>query len=569
MVMKKLLLISGLLFSINSIGQNPLAIPDTLSGTSFSLSLHKDSVQFLPGKKTNTYGINSNHYQGPTLIWRKNDSLNITVNNNIGDTTTVHWHGMHVAAKNDGGPHTMIYDGSSWNPKFKIRNKAATYWYHSHMMGKTAKQALMGIAGLIIVRDSEETVLNLPRKYSVDDFPIIVQCGELDSLHQIMPRGMQDSILLVNGTINPFVHMPAQVVRLRLLNASGERTFNFGFSGSKTFSVIGNDDGLLPAPVSSTRIRLSPGERAEILLNMTGMTGQTIYLMSYASELPMGIQGGPTMPMPSWAPPMNSPLNGIDFNILKIIIDTAITSPITTIASSLVPDTAYPESSAYITRRIYISGDSAMVMDGPFYFNDSLFNMDRIDYTIPINHTEIWKVVNNTMVAHPFHIHDEHFYILDRHGVAPDNIEKGKKDVILVPPYDSARFIVRFTDFADSTTPFMYHCHILMHEDDGMMGQFLVVNGPVGVTKIENNACMKVSVYPNPANAYWNITVYTNGQTLLAEVYNIIGRCVYSNSIPKTNNTFSFQINNELMSNGMYFLKLSDGNISSIVHLIK
>lgn len=507
-------------------GQNLLLIPDTLSGTSFNLTVHKDSVQFKPGQITHTLAVNANRYLGPTLILKNGDSVSLTVNNQIGDTTTMHWHGLHVAPKNDGGPFSMIMDGMSWNPRFVVRNNAATYWYHPHMMAKTAEQAIKGDVGMILVRDNAEAALTLPRRYGVDDFPIIVQSLQLDNDNQFMPKGMEDSVVLVNGTDTPYVNMPAQVVRLRLLNASGERTFNFGFTANRAFSVIAGDAGLLPAPVSSTRIRLSPGERAEILLDLSGMTGQTIYLMSYASELPMGVQGGPTMPMPPGSTPMNSPLNGIDFNILQIDVTAPTASPVTTIPSALVAETPYPESSASTFRKIVMSADSMMVMDGPFYFNGQSFDMMRVDYHIPLDNTEIWTLKDSTMVAHPFHLHDVHFFILDRDGVAPPPVERGRKDVLLIQPNETVRFIAKFTDFADTTTPYMYHCHILMHEDDGMMGQFLVGTSYTGVSNV-NGAAPDILVYPNPAYESVNFRAPAAAQVQL-RIFDAVGREVYS-----------------------------------------
>ena len=526
--MKRIAIIA-LACSVNhASGQHLLYIPDTLSGSTFNLTVHPDSVQFFPGTITQTLGINSHKYLGPTLIFRKGDSVSITVNNQIGDTTTMHWHGLHVAPKNDGGPFSMIMNATSWNPQFTMRNNAATYWYHPHMMMKTAEQAIKGDIGLIIVRDDAEGALSLPRRYGVDDFPIIVQSVELDGQNQFMPTGMVDSIELVNGTVSPYVSMPSQVVRMRLLNASGERTYNFGFTANQSFNVIGNDDGLLPAPVSTTRIRLSPGERAEILLDLSGMNGQTIHLMSYASELPMGIQGGPTMPMPPGSPLMNSPLNGIDFNILQINIGAQTSSPVTAIPTTLIPDTPYLESMANTTRSITMTADSMMVMDGPFYFNHNLFDMMRINYRIPLNNIEVWTLMDSTMVAHPFHIHDVHFYILDRNGVAPSAVESGKKDVVLIQSMETVRVIAKFEDFADTTTPYMYHCHILMHEDDGMMGQFVVTSSTESIKNI--SSVIGLNVYPNPARNELNIylkNMSAQNKTTI-KVIDVLGREIYN-----------------------------------------
>jgi bilirubin oxidase len=564
--MKKLLYISllSLTFCVNA--QTQLFIPDTLIGPNYALTMHKDSVQFFPvGKKSKTYAFNANKYLGPTLIFNKGSNVNITVNNQIGDTTTVHWHGIHLPSKWDGGPHTSILPNGTWNPQFTIMDNAATYWYHPHFMGKTAMQAIKGAAGLIIVRDPIEAALALPRKYGVDDFPVIVQCQQYDSVNQAMSLGMQDSTILVNGgratygyTVN--ANFPAQIVRMRLLNASGERTFNFGFTGNKSFKIIASDGGLLNSPVNITRIRLSPGERAEILIDLNGMVGQTFHLMGYASELAMGIQGGPTMPMPPGYAPMDSPLNGIDFNIMQINVIAQTTNPITTIPVTLTTNTPYLTSQASVTRTVRFTADSLMVMDGPFYFNDSTFDMMRIDYQIPINTIEIWKLVNETMVAHPFHIHDVQFFVIDRNGNLPSPEESGRKDVVLIPPGDSLLFITKFEDFADTVIPYMFHCHILMHEDGGMMGQFVVKpSSSIGIKNFQLNDVM-IKVYPNPANDRVNIDVNEIDQTqpLHLTIYDVLGKTIYSSSLSQMLNS----IDVSQWSKGIYTINLSQNQNS-------
>ncbi|MBI3519244.1 MAG: multicopper oxidase domain-containing protein [Bacteroidetes bacterium] len=561
--MKNLINIGLVLLCVSATAQTQLPIPDTLAGPNYTLNMHKDSVQFFAGNISHTYAFNQYKYLGPTLIFSKGANANITVNNQIGDTTTVHWHGIHLPAKWDGGPHTPIMPSASWNPTFTVMDNAATYWYHPHLHMKTAEQAIKGAAGLIIVRDPIEAALTLPRKYGIDDFPLVIQCQQYDSSNQAMPLGMQDSTILVNGAranygYTVYANCPAQIVRMRILNASGERSFNFGFTANKQFKIIASDGGLLNAPVSTTRLRLAPGERSEILLDLNGMNGQTIYLMSYASELPMGIQGGPTMPMPS-GPPMDSPLNGVDFNIMQINVVPQTASPVTTIPSTLTNNTPYPIGSANITRTIRFTADSMMVMDGPFYFNDSTFNMMRIDYEIPINNVEIWKLVNETMVAHPFHIHDVQFYLFDRNGSIPPPEEQGRKDVVLVPQGDSVMFITKFEDFADTIVPFMYHCHILMHEDDGMMGQFIVKSNLTSVNELNlNNA--SINVYPNPAHDKLNVFINSEGnyEPFDLLVFDALGKIVHKENLIQSNS----QINTSGWSKGIYFIEVSQNNKS-------
>ena len=218
MLMKKLFIAFFLAFNFIVSSQSQLFIPDTLAGPNYTLTMHEDSVQFFPGNISHTYAYNLNKYLGPTIIFKKGTPVNITVNNLISDTTTVHWHGIHLPSIWDGGPHSEILPGGTWNPQFTIKDKAATYWYHPHPDMKTAKQAIKGAAGLIIVRDTIESNLILPRKYGVDDFPVVVQCQQYNSQNQAMPLGMQDSTILVNGTranygYTVYANFPAEVCK--------------------------------------------------------------------------------------------------------------------------------------------------------------------------------------------------------------------------------------------------------------------------------------------------------------------------------------------------------------------
>ena len=556
-------LIALLTLSSGAFAQQALVIPDTLSGKTFNLRMHKDSVQWFQGKITQTLSFNEYKYLGPTLILNKGDEVNISVKNEIGDTTTVHWHGLHVPAIWDGGPHSPILDGETWKPNFTVLDKASTYWYHPHFDKKTALQAIKGAAGLIIVRDKEEAALTIPRTYGIDDIPLVVQCKQLDADNQAMPRGMQDSTVMVNGVINPFVNLPAQFIRFRLLNASGERSFNFGFSNNKSIYVIGTDGCFLKHSTQTTRVRLSPGERAEILINLTGMNSQSLYLMSYASELNMGVQGGPTMPMPPGSPPMDSPLNGIDFNILKIQVVAQNINAITSIPSSLVSLSPYEEKNASTTRIINITAKDSLTMDGPFYFNDSTFDMMRIDYFIPLNSIEIWSITNKSMVAHPFHTHDVQFYILDRDGNPSPERERGRKDVVLIEPNETVRIIMKFEDHADTLVPYMYHCHVLMHEDDGMMGQFMVV--PANSSSIPRVEKSTFALYPNPSSG--RVLIDLNNVSIkpeiLVEVYDSKGLHLMS-IIEENSNNKSLDLDLSSLVDGLYFFRINGQNYKYI-----
>ena len=481
--------------------QNTMPIPPVLSGENITLTLQEGTTEFYPGVITNTMGANG-ALLGPTLILARDSFVSIVVDNQLQEPTTIHWHGMHVSPENDGGPHTVISSGDTWNPQFTILDKAGINWYHPHLHMQTDKHVSKGIAGLIIVKDPEEQALNLPNDYGVDDFPIVLQTKGLDASGQIEIHTEMDTSVLVNGVVNGTVDLPAQVVRMRILNGSTQRTMEIGFSDNRSFSLIGTDGGLLTAPVNLTRYRMAPGQRADVLLDLSGSLGENFQLMSFGSELPNAVYGssqpgmgpGLTGTLPGYT---SNPLNGNDYQFLDINVVAQTGSPVLNIPSTLANFTPIAESEADITRNLTFSMSGGMSLAGPFLINGSLFDMETINYEVPLNNTEIWSLTNQTPIAHPFHIHDVQFFILDINGNPPPPELQGYNDVVMVPGgQGTVRFIAEFNDFANDSIPYMYHCHMLTHEDDGMMGQFLVVEDPVSV--LNNSVADEIRVFPNP-----------------------------------------------------------------------
>jgi bilirubin oxidase len=538
--------------------QNLLAIPDTLSGTNFNLTLLDTSKEFYPAVATNTFGVNAN-YLGPTLIMNRGDSVNISVNNQLMDTTTIHWHGMHVSALNDGGPHIVIPPGTTWNPQFKVRDHAASYWYHPHLHMMTNLHATLGAAGMIIVRDSIEGALNLPRSYGIDDFPLVIQSKCFDSQKQILIDNAYDSVMMVNGTINAYLPVPAQVVRFRVLNASSERVYNLGLQGNQTFYQITTDGGLLDAPVALTRLMLAPGERAEILVDFSGMIGQTINLMSYATEFSNAIYGAaqPGMGAGQVIPGYTSNLlNGVNFNIMSFNVIAPTVAPVTTIPTALITNTPWPVVSANAFKTLTLTpvnmGPTAI--QGPFLINNSSFDMNVVNYSIPMDNIEIWTLTNQSPIAHPFHIHDVQFYITEINGAAPPPNMQGRKDVVLVPSTQTVKFIAKFETFCDSTGKYMYHCHMLPHEDDDMMGQFVVTCPTnVGIDEMDPNPDQLV-VFPSPASEKLNVRLNSKKEISEINLYDHSGKLVYESR----NNIGNEQVVDITGKNsGMYILQVT------------
>ncbi len=547
-------------------GQNPLFIPSTLSGNTINLSLQNGSVNFYPGNATQTMGVNGN-LLGPTILLDRYQTVTMNVTNNLTDTTTIHWHGMHVAPQNDGGPHTVIPPGTTWSPSFPVLDWATTNWYHPHLHMKTNEHVQKGIAGMIIVRDDIEAALDLPRTYGVDDIPLVIQTKAFDASNQIITlETALDTSLMINGTIDPISNLPAQVVRLRLLNGSSERVYNIGFSSNQTFYQIGSDGGLLTAPVALTRLRIAPGERMEILVDFTGMQGQNTALMSYGSELPSAIYGAsqPGMGAGQTIPNYTlNPLNGANFQLLGISIGAQTSNPITTIPSSLVAHSPWLQANASTTRTLTFSPQTMgpTAIQGPFLINMMPFDMMMINQYIPFENTEIWTLTNNTPIAHPFHIHDVQFYVLDINGVAPPANQQGRKDVILVPAGGGVvRFITKFEDFYNDTIPYMYHCHMLTHEDGGMMGQFIVNSPIVGLN--ESQTSMESFVYPNPVIDFLTIDTPIGSRLVL---YDNTGRFIWGETTDKMNQKIDFSG----LKTGVYFLNQVENEQTRVIKIFK
>lgn len=561
----KLFFCFSILFT-NSFSQNALFIPDTLSGTTFNLNVQNGVRQFIGTNNTPTYGYNGN-LLGPTLLINKGDSITLNVTNSITQPTTVHWHGFHVSPMNDGGPHQIIPPATTWSPSFKMRNEASTFWYHPHGEGKTEIQISKGLAGMIIVRDSTEATYTLPRRYGVDDFPVIVQSKAFDLLYQIATATHEDTVMMVNGTRDPFLQVPQQVVRLRLLNGSADRTYNFGLSDNSNFYLIGSDGGLLSAPHLTNRVRLSTGERAEILIDFSSYTlGTQLYLKSYASELSRGIIGADSVGTSSIVISLgyyDNYLNGLDFDVLRLDVVAPTAAPVTTIPTTFNPKVPLLEANADAFRDLHFSADTALsgnqaYVDGPFMINEEEFHMDSINIVCYLNDTEIWTLTNSTMVAHPFHIHDIEFYVLDINGLPPPPEYQGLKDVILVKPNDTVRFITQFTTFSDPIVPYMYHCHLLHHEDDGMMGSFLVID-PATIGINENNHVEdNVRLFPNPTSN--SITVEflntTNSDQKKISILNILGEEIYSTQTSDN----QVKVDMEKWNSGIYIFQMQMDN---------
>ncbi|MDQ3110281.1 MAG: multicopper oxidase domain-containing protein, partial [Bacteroidota bacterium] len=410
-----------------------------------------------------------------------------------------------------------------------------------------------GLAGMIIIKDTIEAQLNLPRTYGVDDFPVILQDRRYSASGQFIVTALGDS-MLVNGTPRPYLDCPQQVVRLRVLNASNARVYNLGFSDNRNFYVIASDASLLSQPYLTNRLMLGNGERVEILVDMTtDLVGSNVVLMSYGASLPTDVPGAITGMLGG-----NGPLEAADFGILQLNVQPQTASPVLSIPSALMTATPWNSANANRTRNKSISGmGNVNATMGNFFMDNTTFNMNVVNDTMLLNDIEVWNITSTANIAHPVHIHDISFYILERNGNAPPAYEGGLKDVFFIRPNETLKIIMKFEDYANDTMPFMTHCHNLAHEDMGMMTQFIVINSITAVPEIVYNE-NEISVYPNPFITSTTISVSpeikNNFTEWNFELYDLSGRKVFE---IKNITTSQIQLERENLSGGIYFYKIT------------
>lgn len=471
---KQMALASGRLFG------NHFQVPKLELGqrvgkqVSFDLTVQAGHSAILPNQLTPTLGVNQS-FLGVTLRANKGDSVHIKVKNSLDKTTTLHWHGMKLPATADGGPHQSIHPNNTWLSEFDIIQDASTLWYHSHQLHETAEQVYHGLAGLFIIDDDKAKGLNLPIEYGVDDLPVIIQDKDfkqngafayITSMRDRM-MGKKGQTVLVNGVINPILKAKKSLLRLRILNASNAKTYHLSFDDHRPFHIIGSDGGLLEQSQTTHELRLSPAERVEIVVDVAD--GKTPILRHKPNH--NQAQGGGMMRM------MGS-MMGDDkqMNLLQIDAHQAVKSN-RNIPKNLVKHDNPKPSEVVKERKMILAmkmGPMMMFGGNPFSINGKAMDINRIDEVIKAGSTEIWTIENHSMMPHPFHIHDVQFKIIARRGGVKGH-ELGFKDVVYVRPSETVKVVMKFPKFSDAKVPYMYHCHILEHEDRGMMGQFTVV----------------------------------------------------------------------------------------------
>lgn len=437
---------------VPDIPQQPLRIPallqpdkETDTDMYYTLTAQEGETQLLPGAKTKTWGFSA-PLLGKTIVLKNGKTIHMHLQNHLPEMTTFHWHGLNIPGPiEDGGCHAPVYPDGHRDIKFKIHQPAATVWLHAHPCPETAYQVWRGLAAPVIVQDDVESKLPFPRDYGVDDIPLILQDRHFHENNQwdyradYDPDGVQGPTPMINGTVNPYFDVTTQKLRLRILDGANRREWRLHFSDDLAFTQIASDDGILPEPVHFTHLMTTCAERHEIIVDFGNYKpGDEVIL--YSDDTPL-----------------------VHFRIHEFAPDN------TTLPDHLVDIPDYEPDPDMPLHKVVMSGmDEWVMIDG------KKFNMQRIDYKMPINKTQLWDISNtNDMdggMIHPFHMHGLAFTIVSRNGKAPYPNEHGLKDVIAVNPDEHVVIKVRFT----VPGVFMYHCHIIEHEDGGMMAQIQV-----------------------------------------------------------------------------------------------
>jgi spore coat protein A, manganese oxidase len=433
--------------------RSPLTIPPERTGDDITIDMRAADIQLLPGAPTRMWTYDG-MFPGPTIRRPSGAPTRVRFTNNLpaaaGDMT-VHHHGGHQASSEDGQPHDyMIPPGGERTYTYDLMEdgapeRGALQWYHDHAMDVTGRNVWNGLAGMVILDDPAEAALPLPS--GAYDVPLMIVDRTFDANNQIpytfSPSGTVGNDVLVNGTIRPYFSVADRRYRFRLLNASNARSYEFDLSNGMSMTQIASESGLLPAPVTRTRLRLGPAERAEIVLNFDGLLGQRIVLRSLGME------------------------------VMQFRVETDVATDPSSVPSTLRParDLAWSPPDRVRTWTL-----DANPIDGVWWINGKPFEHDRIDARPRLNTTERWVFVNTTGADHVMHIHDVDWKIVSRvsrfsNDPADTAVEQGAKETFLVRPHEIVTLDSRFTDHLGA---FMLHCHILEHEDRSMMTQFEV-----------------------------------------------------------------------------------------------
>jgi cuproxidase len=497
--------------------QPALPIPTEIRANArgeINFSARTGTAEFLSGRSTRTYGYNG-PFLGPALHLRRGEKVAIHFTNHLPDPTTVHWHGLIIPGDVDGGPHQPVPPGGQWRPTLSIDQPAATLWFHPHFYPTTADQVIKGLAGLLILDDEETDRLALPSRWGVNDIPLIIQDRRFLRDGQFFDRmnlttvtnGYIGDVALVNGAPHPVARTARGWIRLRLLDGSNARSYLLKASDDRSLFVIGSDGGLLESPVEMKQFMMHAGERFEVMVDcrsgapfdLVAMpTGEPIMRLppfdapvplvtiqpdgaEAPGQLPTALVKLPTIP--ATLPPISQAL------VMNMFRDKEGMAPLMQAGLGMASATGMAMGSgmsmggridpAVVARVVKLIEDqpempraqqlSAMGVNG------KSFSVTEKPFAAPRGQDLHWRISEgDDTMPHPVHIHGCQFRIVSQSGQKPEAYRAGWKDIAPISNGGFSEILMNFPHHAGATAPYMAHCHILEHEDSGMMTAFTV-----------------------------------------------------------------------------------------------
>ncbi|MFE2988726.1 multicopper oxidase family protein [Streptomyces sp. NPDC059262] len=432
----------------------PLPVPKVLTpyrrtstADHYAVTMSRTSHQILPGTRTDVLTYNGT-FPGPTIRARKGRTAVVRQINALDMPTSVHLHGGSNPVEHDGGMMDTIAPGRSRTYVYANDQVGATLWTHDHAHHMESEHVYRGLSGLYLLGDKAEDALGLPSgRYEV---PLILRDAQFDAAGQMvytMDDAENRTTILVNGAPWPYMKVEARKYRFRMLNSCNLRIFILCLNDGSQVTQIGSDGGLLPAPAATPVLVLSPGERADFVVDFSKYApGTQLTLQNMLGPGPTELVG-----------------QIMRFDVGEKTPDTSRVPDVLTTLPALPKPTV--ERSFELRMDEPGTGDKA-------YINGKTFDAGRIDTNIRWGDTEVWTVTNtSTTIPHNFHTHLVQFRILERDGQPVYPAEAGLKDTVLLFPGQTARLQLTF-DTHKGVYP--YHCHMIDHSAMGMMAQMKI-----------------------------------------------------------------------------------------------
>ena len=422
----------------------------------------RESLVNLGDRQANLLTYNG-QIPAPRLEAKPGDKVRIHFTNNLEQPTNIHYHGLHIPITgNADNVFLKIEPGSTLTYEFQIPNNhpSGTFWYHPHLHGLVAEQLFGGLAGLFIVRGEDDEISELKAAQEeflvLQDFSFDSQGKRTNSAHMSLMMGREGEVITANGQVNPSINLNQDgLLRLPILNASPSRFYRLALE-DHAFYHIATDGNSLNEPIEVNELLLTPGQRADILVKGDKESGQYRLLNLPYDRGSMGMMGGGMMGRNN----RDEPLALATVNYSSSVDPLALPTKLNSIST-------LPESQT--VRRFELNHGMSPRVGMAFLINGEYYQGDRIDTQVKLNTVEDWELINTGVMDHPFHVHGLAFQVISRNG-QPEPL-LAWRDTVLIKRGETVRIRISFNDFAGKT---VYHCHILDHEDLGMMGNLII-----------------------------------------------------------------------------------------------